>query len=122
MNPVYHKLTGFFALSLGINKKDMPNLTPKKYKATKKEPLLVQKADGTIGQWGNPINLPVPVETRRLYPIGSLGADDVSYLQSLKDAKVEAALQNMISAKGETPLYGQTDSDLFKALLAKRKI
>lgn len=83
--------------------------------------ILVEKADGTIGEWGSPIANSSVTREFRMYPTGILKESDRAYLSSLNDESVNKALASFTSNPGEVPVYGTTESDLFKALLAKRK-
>ena len=102
-------------------------ITPRKYKAISKakpapviQPLMVEKADGTIGRWGNDIPEVKNNKQYRLHPEGIITQEDYDYLKSLNDNKVNDSLARNIASPTEVPLYGQSESDLFKSLLSKR--
>lgn len=111
-------------LKLGGNLMKAPKIQPPK----KKQPNpslpnwdgMVQKADGTIGMWGNDMKIYSPKGVR-LYPKGEVTSKDIDYLKSLNDSKVNQMLTRTISGKEVTPQYGAEDSDMIQSLLASKK-
>ncbi len=71
---------------------------------------MVEKKDGTIGMWGNPI--PITEQQYSLYPKGNISDRDIEYLKSLKDDRINSALNRY-----NNNTYGEQDSDMFKQLL-----
>lgn len=80
----------------------------------------VQKADGSIGNWGNDFTNTPP--RYRLYPHGDIGDTEMTYLRSVNDPNLNIILNRNIAKQGEMPLYGAEDSDVIKAMLAKRQL
>lgn len=99
---------------------------PKKGGTTPPPPLMVEKADGTIGRWGNDIVGGATQSTNtpgmfRMYPQGSITQQDVDYLRTLNDAKVNEILTApSVVQPGQVPQFGQDQSDVIKRLLAMR--
>jgi hypothetical protein len=62
----------------------------------------------------------LPTYPARLYPQGTISSEDITYLQSLNDKKINKALTRKIEEKGTTSLYGAEDSDMFKQLLKNK--
>ena len=62
----------------------------------------------------------LPTYPARLYPQGTISSEDIAYLQSLDDKKINKALTRKLEEKGTTSLYGAEDSDMFKQLLKNK--
>lgn len=101
---------------------DDPKKTP--IKKTVKPPLenwdgMVQKADGSVGKWGNEIKPErYKAATVRLYPKGEVDKSKVDSISRLPGVK--KLLGSPYQKAGEVAQYGAAASDVIKKL-TKRK-
>lgn len=79
----------------------------------------VEKSDGSIGMWGNPIDMP-SASSVRLSPKGIVPR---AKYDSLVSARPELKKRlNFINSERETPLLGTPESEVVRGLLKPRKM
>lgn len=112
----------------------MAKLNPRKFKAVsnndekksslvdeKSGKILVEKEDGSIGEWGNDLKPKPKTSKAKLYPSGELSDEDYEKLKSLKNRHVDRALSRPVTKEGYKPMYGTEDSDVIKSALKQSK-
>jgi len=78
---------------------------------------MVQKADGTVGMWGNPLNNSTYNPQVGLYPKGNVPKNQVDSLMNLYP---NLGL-NYINPNGQSPMLGANQSDMVKKMLSSNK-
>jgi hypothetical protein len=88
----------------------------------KNEPFMVEKADGSIGQWGNDIKANNVPSSFRVYGGGSISGGDISMLiaKHRNDTSVMNILKRNIGKEGEVHMYSQDDADVIKKLIRQQ--
>lgn len=86
---------------------------------SKKDKFMVEKADGSIGQWGNDLKDGNTSAYYRTYSGDKIQGEDVSILQSKykDDPQVMKLLKRNIAKPGEVPMFGNDDADVIKRLI-----
>lgn len=77
---------------------------------------MVQKDDGSVGMWGNPLNNPMNNSKVRLNPKGIVPKNQVDSLMNLYP---NLGL-NYINPAGQSPMLGANQSDMVKKMLGKK--
>lgn len=77
---------------------------------------LVEKRDGSVGKWGEPLNIGGKEPEVRLSPKGTVPRAKIDSLKNLNDPSINRILNRKVNG-----VYGPDDSDVIKKLAGVKK-